>query len=87
MSLRENAFALEVLSSDLRPAGFEESKRADDAEEESVADDKVKLEEIEECAYDAEEVEDAETQSPEDLGVGVGRAVFGVLLSAPFEPW
>ena len=40
--------ALEALSSDLRPAGFEaeESKRAEDAEDESVADDKVKLDEI-----------------------------------------
>ena len=50
LSLREKAFALELLSSDLRPAGFEESKRADDAEEESVADDSVKFEDIDECA-------------------------------------
>ena len=46
MSLREKALALDALSSDLRPAGFEESKRAEEAEDESVADDKVKLDEI-----------------------------------------
>ena len=41
--------ALDALSSDLRPAGFEESKRADDAEE-SVAEDNVKLEDIVDAA-------------------------------------
>ena len=35
----------------------------------------------------AEEVEDAETQSPEDLGVGVGRPVFGELTMGPVAPW
>ena len=46
MSLRENAFALEALSSNLRPAGFDESKRVEEADEESVAEDRVRLDEI-----------------------------------------
>ena len=41
---------LDALSSDLRPAEFEESKRAEEAEEESVAEESVKLEEIVDCA-------------------------------------
>ena len=50
LSLREKAFALDALSSDLRPAGFDESKSADEADEESVAEDNVKLEEMVDCA-------------------------------------
>ena len=46
MSLRENALALEVLSSDFWPAGFKELKRAEEADKESVAEDRVKLDEI-----------------------------------------
>ena len=84
--MREKAFALDALSSDLRPLGFEESKRADDADEESVAEDSVKFEDIEEWAYDADEVEEAETQSPDDLGVGVGRPVLGELLRGGLDP-
>ena len=50
LSLREKAFALDALSSDFRPAGFDESKSADEADEESVAEDNVKLEEMVDCA-------------------------------------
>ena len=49
-SFRENVFALDVLSSDLG-LGFEESKRAEEADDESVvADESVKLEDIVDCA-------------------------------------
>ena len=48
--MRENAFALDALSSDLRPVGFDESKRTEEADEESVADDSVKFEEMVEWA-------------------------------------
>ncbi len=82
MSLREKVFALDVLSSDLQPAGFDESKRAGEAEDESVAEESVKLEEIVDWAEDTEEVDEAEIQSPEDLGVRVGRPTFGGLLTA-----
>ena len=49
----------------------------DGAEEPVVVELRVKLEEIVERAYEAEDVEELETQSPEDLGVGVGRMCDG----------
>lgn len=48
--MRENALALDALSSDFR-LGFEVSKSAEEAEDESVvAEESVKLEDIVECA-------------------------------------
>lgn len=53
------------------PAGLLlRSNRAEEAEEPSVVEERVKVDEAIEFAY--EEVEDAETYSPEDLGVGGG---------------
>ena len=42
----------------------------------SVVEFSVKLDDVIECAY--EEVDEAETYSPEDLGVGVGLPVAGL---------
>lgn len=46
------------------------SNRADEADEPSVVELSVKLDEVIECAY--EDVDEAETYSPDDFGVGVG---------------
>lgn len=53
------------------------SNNAEEAEDPSVVELKVKFEDVIECAYD--EVEDAETYSPDDLGVGIGLLPFTAL--------
>ena len=67
MSCDESALDEAALSSERCPL----SKIAELAEDSVVVVFSVKFEDIVDCAYD--EVEDAETQSPEDFGVGVGR--------------
>lgn len=71
MSCEESAFDDAALSSERCPL----SKMAELAEDSVVVVLRVKFEEMVDCAY--EEVEDADTQSPEDFGVGVGRPFGG----------